>query len=62
MNFIFAELNQDRRFIYSEEDLYHLVKVKRIEIDEVLKIVADNTLFLCKVTSINPFDVQVTDS
>lgn len=56
---IFAKKNVDGNINIDIADINHLVKVLNIKVGELIEIVINKEVFLCKVTSIENFNVEI---
>lgn len=50
----FSERKEDDYFLLNHEDTYHIEKVMRMKLDEMIEIVYQKEVYLCNLVSINP--------
>ncbi len=46
------------KFILRESDIHHIKNVMRMRINDEIEVVWDNKLFICKITSFEPFKIE----
>lgn len=54
----FAE-KKGNKLIIKDSDIHHIINVMRMNINDRIEVVYDNKLHICKITSLNPFDMEV---
>lgn len=55
--------NNDNSFTLSSEDSYHITKVMRAKLKDLVEIVNDNTVYICEISSIdNNVKCRIKDS
>lgn len=59
------ESNMQRYFIKKKDfsledtDIRHIKKVMRMNINDLIEVVYNNKLYICKITSLEPFNIKV---
>lgn len=46
-------------FEFSKDDIFHISTVMRMKIDDEIEVVSDDKLYLVKIISFNPFNVEI---
>ena len=54
------QINNDRVILNKEQE-HHILKVMRMKENEEITCVNEGRVFLCKITSTNPLEVEVTN-
>ena len=55
----FVDEKKNNVFVLKEEDAYHFLKVMRGSLDDIVEIIYNEELYLCKLISINPCKVEI---
>lgn len=50
---------EKENFIFTDEDIFHIQKVMRMNVNDQIEIVNDEICYLCKIISFNPFNIEV---
>lgn len=48
-------------FILEESDIYHIKKVMRMNIYDNIEVVYNSKLYICKITSLEPFNIEIEE-
>jgi len=54
----FAKDYKDK-LILEDSDIHHIKNVMRMKIGESIEVVYDNTLYICKIDSLNPIELKI---
>ena len=46
-------------FSLEDTDIRHIKKVMRMNINDLIEVVYNNKLYICKITSLEPFNIKV---
>lgn len=58
----FVQEIKDNHFILNSDDSYHIMKVMRMKINDLIEVVYDYKCYICKITNIsNPVQVMIID-
>lgn len=57
----FTNKRQGDEFILTESDSYHVLKVMRMEVGDIVEVVYENRLFHAKIMSFNPVFLEVIE-
>ena len=55
----FSGDREDSCFFLSQDDNYHIEKVMRMKIDDLIEIVDNKIVYLCKIVSTNPVKAEI---
>lgn len=55
----FAYYDKYKNIIINDDDIFHIKKVMRMKIDDSFEVNADGDLFICKISSLNPFEFKI---
>lgn len=56
----FAKEYKDN-LILRDSDIHHINKVMRMNINDKIEVVHNNKLYICKIISINPFNIEIEE-
>lgn len=62
MQHYFGSICEDGKLVLEENDLHHLLNVKRANVGEEIEITDKNTTYRCKITSIRPLKVDILET
>ena len=55
----FAEIDKNQNIVISNDDIFHITKVMRMNINDTFEINANGDLKVAKITSLNPFKYEI---
>lgn len=55
----FAYYDKHKNIIINDDDIFHIKKVMRMKVNDSFEVNADGDLFLCKISSLNPFEFEI---
>lgn len=50
-----------KELLLEESDIYHIKKVMRMKEQDKIEVVYNNKLYICKITSLNPFNIKIEE-
>ncbi len=57
----FSKLKEDNKFKLSSDDTYHLTKVMRMGYGDLIEIVYEEKLYICKIIELNPVIAEIIE-
>lgn len=57
----FSSEKINNSLILSKDDIYHIEKVMRMKIDDLIEVIYNNNLYICKITSFSPFEDMIIE-
>ena len=57
----FVKKKENNTFLLEESDVRHIKKVMRMNINDNIEVVYNNKLYICKITSLEPFNIKVIE-
>ena len=51
--------DQNNNFIFENSDIHHIKNVMRYDIGDVIEVVYQEKIYLCKITELNPLSVTI---
>ena len=58
----FAKDLKENKLILYDSDIHHIKKVMRMNINDMIEVVYNSTCYLCKITDLNNFNINIEDT
>jgi len=58
----FAKDLKENKLILYDSDIHHIKKVMRMNVNDMIEVVCNSTCYLCKITDLNNFNINVIDT
>lgn len=55
----FAKDYKDNRIVLETSDVHHIKNVMRMKVNDLIEVIYNNTLYICKIFSFDPFSLNI---